>query len=346
IDRLHPARLRLRVIDLFDETPSARTLRLAPRDGYLPPFQAGQYLALFLEIGNVRTSRPYSLSSPPNQIGHFDITVRRVPGGLVSNHLLDRVRVGDEIESSGPAGQFYHHPLFHDRDLVFLAGGSGITPFMSLIRETVERGLDRTIHLFYGNKTLEETIFHQALSTLAARHPNVHYHPVLEDPPAGWDGLTGLLTGTLIQKVLGGVVGRTFYLCGPQAMYDFCVPELQGLGVPGRKIRKEVYGPPAEVTRSPGWPPHIKAADVFTVRVNGRGGFQAKAGETLLATLEKNGLALPSLCRSGECSQCRVKVVKGKVFQPAGALVRRSDRRYGYVHSCVSYPLEDLEIIT
>ena len=81
------------------------------------------------------------------------------------------------------------------------------------------------------------------------------------------------------------------------------------------------------------------------MKVNGGSPFEARAGDPLLATLEKNGVVIPSLCRSGECSMCRVKVLSGKVFQPAGALVRKSDKQFGYVHSCVSYPLEDLEIM-
>jgi ferredoxin-NADP reductase len=150
INRLHPSRLRLRVSEIIEETASTKTLRLVSEDHYLPPFLAGQYIALFLGIGNIRTSRPYSISSPPNQTGHYDITIRRVEGGLVSNYLLDEVERGDVLESSGPAGHFYHNPLFHDRTMVCLAGGSGITPFMSMVREVVECGLDRTIYLFYG----------------------------------------------------------------------------------------------------------------------------------------------------------------------------------------------------
>nr|NIR14370.1 hypothetical protein [Desulfobacterales bacterium] len=108
INRLHPPRLRLRVSEIIEETASTKTLRLVSEDHYLPPFLAGQYIALFLGIGNIRTSRPYSISSPPNQTGHYDITIRRVEGGLVSNYLLDEVEKGDVLESSGPAGHFYH----------------------------------------------------------------------------------------------------------------------------------------------------------------------------------------------------------------------------------------------
>jgi len=114
--------MKLRVSEIIDETTSTKTLRLVSQDGYLPPFLAGQYIALFLDLSGIRTSRPYTISSPPNQTGFYEITIRRVEDGLVSNYLLDEVKKGDELESSGPAGNFYHNPLFHDRTMVCIRG--------------------------------------------------------------------------------------------------------------------------------------------------------------------------------------------------------------------------------
>lgn len=343
--RLHPPRLRLRVGDIIEETPSAKTFRLFSEDQYLPPFQAGQYVSIFIQVGSIRTSRPYSLSSPPNQTGYYDITVRRVEGGLVSNHLLDDVRRGDIIESSGPSGNFYHNPLFHDESMVCIAGGSGITPFMSMIREIVQCGLRRTVHLFYGNRHLEEAIFHEELVTLSERFENIRYIPVIENPPKGYSGETGLVTGQLVSKSLGSLDGKTFYLCGPQAMYAFCGEELAKLGIPGRKVRKEVYGPPVDIFRHPGWPPEVGPGRSFRVKANGDLTLEARAGESLLTVFDKGGARVQSGCRSGECSLCRVKVLSGAVFQPEGVPVRKSDRQFGYVHACVSYPIQDLEVL-
>ena len=345
INRLHPPRLRLRVSDIIQQTGSTKTLRLVSEEHYLPPFLAGQYIALFLEIGNIRTSRPYSISSPPNQTGYYDITIKRVEGGLVSNYLLDELEKGDVLESSGPAGHFYHNPLFHDKTMVCLAGGSGITPFMSMIREVVECGLDRTIHLFYGNKKFDDVIFHEQLITVSERFENIHYLPVIEAPSPGYDGIIGLITGQLIKKTLVDLSGKTLYLCGPQGMYDFCMAELEALGITNRRVRKEVYGAPSSICDSPGWPKEVKAEDVFKVKIKGSGFLKVRANEPLIVAFEKEGVAVPSLCRSGECSMCRVKILSGKVFQPAGALLRKSDRQFGYVHACVSYPLEDLEVL-
>jgi len=259
--------------------------------------------------------------------------------------MLDEVRRGDRFESSGPAGQFCHNPLFHDKTMICLAGGSGVTPFMSMIREAVETGLDRTFYLLYGSKEIDEAIFHDELCAYSARFENIHYFPVIENPPDRYEGLGGLITGDLIREAIGDLTGKTFYICGPQGMYDFCVPELERLDIPKRKIRKEVYGAPAHICNYPGWPEEIKADDIFTVKADGDATINARAGEPLMIALEREGILIPSLCRSGECSMCRVKIVSGKVFQPAGVPIRKSDRQFGYVHACVSYPLEDLEIV-
>lgn len=344
IERLHPARLELRVADVIQETPSTRTLRLIAEDRSLPPFQAGQYIALFVEIGNIRTSRPYSISSPPNQRGYYDVTVQRVPEGMVSNHLVDDVKAGDVITTSGPCGEFCHNPIFHFPHMVLIAGGSGVTPFMSMVREAVECRLDRTIVLFYGNRDLESAVSNEEFQQYDQRISDFHYIPVFENPPPGYTGRTGLITGDLIREALGDLEEKTFYVCGPQAMYDFCLPELARLGIPRKRLRQEMYGLPTPICNDPGWPEGVSGDDVFTVKVNRDRNLEARAGEPLLTALENSGIVVPTICRCGECSMCRVRLLAGKVFQPAGVKVRKSDRQFGYIHACAAFPLEDLEI--
>lgn len=345
IDRLHPLKLNMRVAEIIEETPTARTIRLVSPGRILPPFQAGQYIALYAKIGKILTGRAYSLSSPPNQTGYYDITVRRVEGGFVSDYLLGQVKTGDVMGTSGPSGNLYFNPLIHDRTSVFIAGGSGITPFMSMIREIVDCGLDREVFLFYGNRSEGDIIFRGELERIAKGHKNIRYIPVIEEPDAAYKGARGYITGDLIKRELGDLSGKTYYLCGPSAMYDFVLPEIERLGIPGRKIRREMYGAPRSISRAHGWPSGISEDSVFEVKLGGGRTIKARAGEPLLNSLERNGIVVPSLCRSGECSMCRVKLVSGKVFQPEGVLLRASDRRFGYIHSCAAYPVENLEIL-
>ena len=342
---LHPDRLELSVSDIIEETPSTRTFRLVSKDNYLPPFLAGQYIALFLEIGGIRTSRPYSISSQPNQTGFWDITARRVENGLVSNYLLDEVKRGDTLVSSGPAGNFYFNPLIHKEIMVCIAGGSGITPFMSMVREILECGLDRTVYLFYGNKTTDDVIFGPELERLAGRFDNIHYIPVVEEPSGGYDGACGFITRNLMQEVLENIEDKSFFICGPQGLYDFCLPQVEDMGVPKRKIKQENYGAPPNVWDYPGWPESVGKEDVFSMKIKDGPQIEACATEPMLTALEKNHVVVPSLCRSGDCSMCRVKVLSGKVYQLPGVPVRKSDRQFGYVHSCAAYAISDLEIL-
>lgn len=345
INSLHPKKLKLIVSEIRQETKTTKTFRLISAGAYLPPFQAGQYINLFVEVGGIRTSRPYSISSPPNQTGYYDLTVRRVEDGFVSNYLLDEVRVGDEFESNSPTGNFSHNPLFHGNDLVFLAGGSGITPFISMIREVTDRGLGRNIHLIYGSQDPDDIIFREELEDRAKRHDNLALSMVISKPPWGYQGLTGFISAQLIKEVLGDFSSRAFYLCGPEAMYSFCLKELEALGIPRRKLRTEVFGLPKDVTSQPGWPEGVSADARFKVKVKSRKDIRARAGEPLMISLERANIVLPASCRCGECSLCRTKLIVGKVFQPQGVKLRKSDRLYGYIHPCLAYPLEDCEIM-
>jgi ferredoxin-NADP reductase len=350
VSRLHPRRMRLRVSEIIQETPTTKTFRFQRTDGPLPPFRPGQYVNVFVDVDGVLTSRPYSISSPP-QAGEteggrdtLELTVRDKPGGFVAPYLFNEVQVGDELETTGPTGNFYHEPLIDGENLVFLAGGSGITPFMSIIRDTLQRDYPLKIHLLYGSRVPADVIYGDELAKLAASHPNFDNLLVISEPPPGYDGLTGFLDAHLIREQVGDMTGKTFYICGPNVMVDFCLGALEELGVPPHKIRRELYGPPADVTQEPGWPEGLLADTIFDVEVVGQKTIRAPAGEPLMNTLERYGFVVPAVCRSGECSACRTGLLAGKVFMPAHTGLRESDRQHGYIHACVSYPLEDLRI--
>jgi len=342
VEKLHPARMQLRVDEVFEETPTTRTFRTRRLDGDLPPFRAGQYVNLHVEVDGVRTSRPYSISSCPGA-DHLDLTVRDVPGGFVAPHLLTHVAVGDRLECSGPTGCFYHEPLNHGRKLVMLAGGSGITPFVSMLRQMAATGWPCRVWLVYGCRTPDEVIFGDELRRMARQSRLFDLAVVISEPPRRFRGKKGLLDAERIRREVGSVRDKTFYVCGPAAMYDFCLPQLDDLGVPRHRLKRELYGPPADVTRCPGWPADVGADATFTVRV-GSSTLQAVAGEPLLCSLERHGVAPQSICRSGECSLCRTRLVQGEVFVPPGVGIREADRRHHYIHPCVAYPISDITI--
>ena len=344
IAKLHPKRLQLTVSDIFQDTPSTKTFRLISENQTLPPFQAGQYINLFTTIDGVETARPYAISSCPTRRDYYDLTVKLVDGGFVTNYLFgDDVTVGQGFSATSPMGTFYHNPLFHGDDLVFLAGGSGGAPARSMIESVLNRGLKINFHLVYGNSYENDVIFQDTFRDLASKHNNFTLTEVISRPTEKYTSLTGHLNQGLLVDVLGDVTNKTFYICGPTPFNDFCIEQLTALGVEDKRMRVECNGPPKKPSCLDGWPQVVTEQDDITVTVKGRGQFVAKAGEPLLNSLERNGYTVENACRSGECSLCRVKILNGEVFNPPESLLRKSDKDFGWVHSCVAFPTTDIE---
>jgi len=339
---LHPRRMKLTLREVVVETASTRTLRLERTDGPLPPFEPGQYVNLFLTVDGVATSRPYSISSVPGA-ALLDLTVKEKPGGFVSSALV-RAVPGAPFESTGPAGTFRHEPLLDGARVVFLAGGSGITPFMGMLRDQERRGWPLSTELLYGTRSDEDVIFGAELERMARATDRLHFTLIPSEPSPRWTGERGLLDASLLRRLVPDLSDRTFFVCGPAAMYDLCLLALRELGVPTQRVRCEAYGPPPDVTRVPGWPEHVPADREWRVAMEDGRSFAARAGEPLIWAMERHGVVVPALCRSGECSACRTRVLEGEVFSPPHARIRESDRGHGYVHACVAYPLSDLRV--
>lgn len=344
VQRLHPDKLVLRVTRIIDEVKSVKTFRLVREEGHLPPFESGQYINLSVNIDGVVTSRPYSISSAASQSAYYDITVKRSDGGFVSTYLLNDLSVGDILESTAPAGGFHYNPLFHGDDLVMLGGGSGITPLMSMIRQFTSLGSDKKIHLVYICRTPEELIFIAQLEDIEREFANFTFTKVISRPEDNYQGITGHITIELLTSLLQDITDKTYYLCGPTGMCNAARRDLLSLGVRAGKIRQENFGDSADVTSNPGWPAEVIAGSTITVTVSGGAVFQAPVGEPLLNSLDRAGVSVPSSCHSGECSLCRVKLLRGDVFHMADSKERMSDKQYGYIHSCSSYPTGDIEI--
>lgn len=343
-ERLHSKSLSLLVSSISDTGKNAKVIRFVSENGYLPPFEAGQYINIFTEIDGVRTSRPYSISSSPKQRAYYEITVARIKDGFVSDLFLDDVKVGDRFEANCPAGVFHFQPVFHSRKSLFLAGGSGITPFLSMTREIVDAALDRDVVMLYGCRSSKAALYDEELRAYSEKYPNFKYHLIVSDEDDSWNGETGFIDRNLIMRLVPDYAERTCYICGPQVMNDFCKKELEELGLPEKQIRREMFGTRRDIQNEPGWLENLTGDEVFNVKIGERI-IPAKSGESLLTALERLGVRMNVCCRSGECSLCRVKLVDGKVFLSKGVLQRYADEKYGYIHSCKAYPISDLEII-
>lgn len=341
--RIHPNQLELVVNEIIDTKKGAKIIRLVSSNGYLPPFQAGQYINIVFEIDGIRTTRPYSISSSPKQRSYYEITVAEIKNGFVSDFILNNVKVGDRLLSSAPSGHFVYNGAFHKNKSLFLAGGSSITPFMSMIRDILLSKEDRDVVLLYGSRNLDTAIYHEELSDLASRFSNFKYQLVLSEAPSDYKGEKGFLDERIIKKYAPDYLSRTAYISGPNVMHKFCKDTLLKMGMKNKDIRDEVFGTINDVTKEEGWPKSIKGDEIFKIKVGDKI-IDAKSSESILIALERNNIRVNVCCRSGECSLCRVKLVSGNVYLANGMLLRKADEKFNYIHSCKSYPNSDLEI--
>lgn len=342
VNSVHPHLVQTRVARIVQETPDTRTLCLEAVDGDLPPHTAGQYVNVFVEISGVRTSRPMSISSAPGDVS-MELTIKRKPGGFVSNHLVDNVQQDDRLTISGPEGDLSYMSFRDGKELVFIAGGSGITPFMGMMEQILERHPDVQIHLLYGSVDPEQIIFRDRIEALAGRHERLGLTLTVDRPDDQWRGQQGVIDHQMITAAVGarGVQDRTFFVCGPQAMERAVKEALERMGVPRGRVRGELAGPVDDPTTLPGWPEGLEPGDEVILGVSGsERTVTAKAGEPLLNSLERAGFALPALCRSGTCGSCRTRVMEGTVVQRETSQ-RPSTEQADYVNACACYPVSD-----
>lgn len=353
--RLHPDRLNLVISEVRDETPTTRTFRLVPDPNAntreAPFFLAGQYLSVRAKPGGSYVTRPYSLSSSPldaHRDGYCEITVRKKENGFFTGHIWDSWRAGVRVETSGPAGFFTVDPIRDSKDIVALAGGCGVTPFRSMMRDLIQQRADRRFTLLYGIPAPAEIIYRDELVKLQEQSGGkIAVHCVCSEPDASWTGPTGFLTAETIRALAGDPGDKSFFICGPPVMYRFLDGELEKLGVPRRRIRKEQCGEETDVARFEGFPAGA-AGKTFALAVRMGGvsrNVPASSTESLLVAMERAGIVAPSLCRSGECGCCRSRLLSGDVFvRPDSDGRRAADRQYGFVHACATYPLSDVEL--
>lgn len=342
-DRIHPKQLNLVLNEIIDTNENAKILRFISKDGMLPPFEGGQYITVTGEVGGSLTSRAYSLSSSPSQRGYYEITVETFPGGFFSKHMVEDLKIGDEVIAYGPNGTFTYNPVFHKKKSLFLAGGSSITPFLSQIRETLHKGLDRDIVLLYGSKDYSHCLYNKEFEEYAKKFPNFKYHLIISEKEDGYNGDVGFLDKEYIAKHCPDYLERTAYICGPNVMHYFVKQQLELLGLKRKDIRDEMFGAPMCLNEEPGYPKGITKDQIFNLTVGDKT-IPARADESILVALERAKIRVNVCCRSGVCSLCRVKLIKGQVFVANGTLTRQADEKFNYIHSCKSYPISDLTI--
>ncbi len=349
---LHPGIIKAKLVDIKDETATAKTFTFSACDGYtLPFFYAGQHISVKFNINGSWTSRPFSISSAPMEAAKenkLQVTLRKKPGGYVSSWVWDNWKVGDVVLLEGAFGDGYWSSIRDSAHVVCLAGGSGITGFRAIAKDMADSHRPKKLTIIYGSRVEDDIIFYEELKQLAAAsNGDITMIPVLSEPGAGWTGETGFITAELIQKLIPDWDKVSYFICGPAGMYDFLDGEFAKMGIRRKFIRKEVYGEVDSGDLLKEYPKEY-AGKTFKMKVIFGEDVQVvdvSSTDTVAVALEKAGLAVNTHCRSGACGFCRSLLLEGDVWQrPQSDGVRAADKDHGYFHPCSAYALSDITV--
>jgi 3-ketosteroid 9alpha-monooxygenase subunit B len=321
----------LRIARVVRETADAVSLVLDVPAEDTPRFryEAGQFLTLRVTVDGADLRRCYSMSSAPAE-EELRITVKRDPGGVVSNWLNDTAREGTEIHAAPPEGRFVlHGDLDGATDIVAFAGGSGITPIMSLVRAALDDPA-RRIRLFYANRSPDSVIFDAALADLADRHPDrvvIHHH---------YDSDAGVVTPAAIENFLGPAADAHHYICGPAPFMDTVERTLLGAGVEESRVHLERF-----TVAAPSASDEDASAATETVTIEldrKKTRTEYRRGDTLLQTARMAGLKAPASCETGSCGTCMARIVEGSARMLNNDALDDDEVAEGWVLTCQSLP--------
>ena len=341
---------RLTVAEVIDETPEAKSIRFDLPEELRETFRftPGQHLTLKAEIGGEEVRRNYSLCVAPED-GELKVTVKRIAGGLFSNWANDTVRPGDALDVMPPHGSFtWNFVPGAANHYVGFAGGSGITPVMSLLKTALIEEPESRFTLLYGNRDSQSVIFLDELARLKNRFMGrLEVHHFLAEESEDIELFNGMLDRAKCDEVLSRLVepgeAEAFFICGPGPMMDAAEEALLDRGVPRERIHLERFTAdrPAEALAAQLQAMSKEAGGLtMLVTLDGRRRrvpFSAEAGN-ILDSARLAGLPAPFACKAGVCATCRARVVSGEVEMAARYGLTDDEVAAGYVLTCQSVP--------
>ena len=336
---------RVKVSRVVRETDAAVSLYLTELDGHPLRFQAGQFMSVDVVVDGVRLRRAYSLAAPAAGPGSGapHITIKCVHEGRVSNHLNESAHEGMLLDVLGPSGSFVLEPAPADtsRHVLLVAGGSGITPIMSLAATTLHSEPQSRVTLVYGNRAEADVIFMERLAELVtASEGRLVVDHVLTEGSAAWEGARGLLDGATLNARLDAVgvdpaAADACFVCGPTPMMVAARALLLERGVAKSRLHEERFGSPEARTEARG----ADTPQPFTLqRGQGSRTVVVQPGQTLLDAAVAAGEPMPFSCAMGGCGACKMVCLDGEVAMEEPNCLTDDERAQGFVLTCVGRP--------
>ena len=340
----------LEVSEIVNETKDAISISFKQPDTKID-YKSGQFLTLIVPVKGKEVRRAYSLCSSPFTDSDLTVAVKRVDNGLMSNWLPDNLKVGDAIRIMEPMGVFTtEYSASNKRHLILFAGGSGITPMMSIIKSTLSQEPNSIISLIYANRNIESIIFKDQLDQLATDYEGrLHLIHILDDAPMNWQGHSGLLNHDMLVQILERVPSwedTTYLMCGPEGMMKNVENLLSEQNIDKSKIFKESFvAGTIDKTDDDGSSAAEGAKEVTVVYDGEEHKFAVEPDTTILETALDMGIDLPYSCQSGLCTACRGKCLSGKVKLDEEEGLSEAELEEGYVLTCVGHPITDDVVI-
>ncbi len=322
----------LRVARVVRETADASSIVFEiPADlSSLFEYRSGQFLTLQVPYDGHTLYRCYSLASSPAVEPEHKVTVKRVADGRISNWINDNLKAGDVVKVLPPGGHFVLGP--EQKDLLLFAGGSGITPVISILKTALATSA-RRVRLVYANRDESSIIFRAELDDLVARHGDrlevVHRLDVRE----------GFVDDAAVRRLAAGCEGREIYICGPGPFMDTVERTLAAAGVPAPAIHVERFASVENEEEVAGGAGPLRKVELMLDGATQV--IEVREGETVLHAAKRAGLEPPSSCESGFCGCCMAKLLRGKAHMLHNDFLSASELEEGWVLTCQAVPETD-----
>lgn len=339
----------LQVKKVIKETEDAITIVFDNPDAEIT-YKPGQYLTLILDINGEKFRRSYSLSSSPDYDIEIAVTIKKIGGGKVSHHLNHSLKSGDWIEIMEPLGNFTtNFNPESSRTLVMFAGGSGITPLISIIKSALVLEPNSKVILVYQNRNESSIIFNELISELLLKYKDrfkvLHY---LSQPSPEWGGIKGRLSGNEIKKILkdtsSGCPNIHVFSCGPEGMMSNVDSSLDEIDLPLNRRYKESFttsSTSSDTNKNTTVKKEQTSSEVTIILDNEEHVLQVPKNEYILEMALDADLDMPFSCQSGLCTSCRGKLVSGEVSMEDPDGISEDEIAEGYILTCISLPASE-----